>query len=63
MKSGHPDQESRHRQKRCFFITVSLAKDSFRIIIEKNFKEGKHNFMPRKRSPIFYPALLVIDMQ
>lgn len=29
----------------------------------QELNEGKHGFMPRKRSPVFYPALLVIDMQ
>jgi len=29
----------------------------------KKLNEGKHNVMPRKRSPISYPALMVIDMQ
>ena len=29
----------------------------------KKLNEGKHNVMPRKKSSVFYPALLVIDMQ
>ena len=29
----------------------------------KKINEGRHNVMPRKRTSVFHPALLVIDMQ
>ena len=29
----------------------------------KKINEGKHNVMPRRKPSVFYPALLVIDMQ
>jgi len=29
----------------------------------KKLNEGKHGFMPRRKPSVFYPALLVIDMQ